>query len=393
MSYDLVVWTRGGPSSFTETLKNESFTPISSDHWECAAKNWMISVAIDPVADEDIPDDLYARVRGITHHVSVHVMPSGAPASAKTKARRLARTMAEVGQGAVQDLQTDQLSVAKSARPKSIKAGKSEVPQTSHAILSLVWCMNHSKVMTPDGVNQLFDVLTRFLPEALPRRYGPHEPLRFELAKMGKAHFIQTYCDDPGTSIYCKQPAISLSLPSFAHGYRKTGAEKRYWVNEVAMTLDARVLNDPVWAAHLPKAFVAISRCLQPFYGEARRLRGYEIARNGALLFKTRDVPETANGMSEPSPVSPWWAGIPRTPAIACVIGSPYLDLWTDRKGWDELDGLSVFQGQTWDAEAAAYNIPPALAQRPAPIVDIQSMEDLKQHQENEALPQPIFPF
>lgn len=366
---------------------------MSSNQWEYASQNWMIAISIDPVEDEDIPDDVYSLVRGITHLISVHVMPGGAPASAMTKARRLARSLAEAGQGAVFDPQTDRLSVAKSARPSSIKIDTLQKPETSQAILSLVWCMNHSDVMKPEGVNQFLDVLTRFLPEALPRRYGPYEPLRFKFAEVGRAHFVQTYCDDPGTSIYCKLPAISLSLPRFAHGYRKTGADKRYWANKVEITLDARVLDDPVWAAHLPKAFIAISQCLQPFYGEARRLRGYEIARNGALMFKTRDVPDTANGMSEASPVSPWWDGIPRTPAISCVIGAPYRDLWEDRKGWVETNGLSFFQGKTWHAEAEAYDIPPALAKRPAPVGEIKSMEDLRKYQENEALPTLIMPF
>lgn len=143
----------------------------------------------------------------------------------------------------------------------------------------------------------------------------------------------------------------------------------------------------------LPKAFIAISQCLQPFYGEARRLRGYEIARNGALLFLTRDVPDTPNGMSEPSPVSPWWDGIPQTPAISCVIGAPYRDLWEDLKGWNEIDGMSFFQRKTWSAEAGAYSIPPTLVKRPAPIGDLKSMGDLRKHQENEALPPLILPF
>lgn len=393
MSYDLVVWTRGLALAFNQLLADEGFCPMSSDHWEFTSKNWMISASIDPVEDDDIPDDIYSRIRGVTHQVSIHVMPGDAPASAKTKARRLARAMAEAGQGAFQDLQSDQLSIAKSARANPINTVRREAAENSQAILSLAWYMNHSDVMKSEGVNRLLDVLARYLPEALPRRYGPYEPLRFKYAEMGRAHFVETYCEDPGTSIYCSLPAISLSLPSFAHGHRKIGAEKRYWANEVRIELDAKILDDSVWAAHLPKAFMAISRCLCPFYGEARKLRGYRISRNGALFFQTRDVPETADGMSESSPVSAWWDGIPRTPAIACVIGDPYLGLWSDRMGWKDLDGLSYFQSMVWDQEASGYNIPGALAQRPEPIVNIQTKEDLRRHQENEAVPQLIFPF
>ena len=156
--------------------------------------------------------------------------------------------------------------------------------------------------------------------------------------------------------------------------------------------LEAKLLDDLYWSAHLPKAFSAISQKLQPFYGEARRLRGYEIARNGALMFRTRDVPDTPNGMSENSPVSPWWQGVPRMPAIACVIGAPYIELWAERDGWDDQNGLSFFQPTTW-SRAADYIIPDNIAQRPEPVTEIRTIEDLRKHQENEALPPPIFPF
>ena len=131
----------------------------------------MVSAYIDPVEDTDIPDDIFCRIRGVTHQVSVHVMPASAPASAHAKARRVARTLAEIGQGAVQDLQTDKVTLAKSARPLSTKqAGRSQT-ENSTAILSLVWCMNHSDVMTREGVNGILEVLQRYLPEALPHRY------------------------------------------------------------------------------------------------------------------------------------------------------------------------------------------------------------------------------
>lgn len=393
MSYDLVVWTRGEVSKFAKTLLEEGFMQIEAGNWEYTAKKWMITVNFESIQDEDIPDCVFSYLRGITHQVSLHVMPSGAPERARTKARRLARLLSEAGCGAVQDLQSDKVTLSKSALSASKPSKKPLLPEQSSAILSLDWCMDHSDMMTREGVNGLLDLLQRFLPEALPRRYGPYEPLRFKYAEMGRAHFVETYLEDPGTFIYCTRPAFKLSLPSFQNGYRKSGVKERFWANAVGITLDASLLDDPYWSAHLPKVFEVLSHYLRPFYGDARYLRGYEISRNGALLFKTRDVPDTPNGMAESSPVSPWWRGVPRSPGIACVIGQPYVELWPDRENWDDQDGLSFCQPGSWGHSTAGYTIPDTIAKPPKRITEIRNKEDWRRHEEDEARLPTAFPF
>ena len=393
MSYDLIVWTRREVSPLPQALAEDGFVQTESDTWEYTAKNWMITVSFEPVEEEDIPDFVFSSVRGISYQVLLHVMPAGTPESAKIKARRLARYLAEIGHGVVQDLQTDKLTLSKTVRSASEPPERPMYPEQSSAILSLDWCMNHSDMMTREGVDGMLNLLQRFLPEALPRRYGPYEPPRFKYAEMGRAHFVDTYLDDPGVVIYCTRPAFSLSLPSIQHGYRKIGMRNLYWANNVNISLDATLLSDPYWSAHLPKVFEAVSHYLRPFYGEARCLKGYEISRNGALMFKTRDVLDTPDGKAESSPVSPWWRGVPRTAGLACVIGEPYTELWPGRESWDDQKGLSFCQPKTWGKSTAGYTIPDIIAEPPAPIAEIRNIEDMRRHEANAVIPPPVFPF
>lgn len=396
MSYDLLVWSRLGEADLTPDLANLACVQTAADQWEFTSNNWMISIVINPVDDDDIPDQVFTTLRGITHQISIHLMPLHASETAMKTARRIARSLAEAGEGVWEDLQTGKLTLSKSAKlsDKRIEQPSENFPDRgkSVTILSVDWCMNHSSLMTRDGVSGFLSLLQRFLPEALPRRYGPYEPLKFKYAEMGKEHFIATYLDDPATSIYCTKPAFSLSLPFTGHGYRKIGMQNRYWASHVGISLNAKILDDPYWAAHLPKAFVEISRYLQPFYGDARCLVGYEVSRNGALMLLTRDAP-TSNGMAQSSPVSPWWRGVPRSTGIACVIGSPYKELWSDRKNWETRDGLAFLQPTIWTPQHSNYSVPDNIAEPPERITELRTAEDLRRHQEIEAIPAPIFPF
>ncbi|MEP2783580.1 MAG: hypothetical protein ABJP33_14315 [Pseudoruegeria sp.] len=397
MSYDLVVWSRYGVSTLSQTLCDEGFVQTASNHWEVATKRWTISVDIDAIEDEDIPDEVFATLRGITHQISLHLMPFDAAEAAKAKAKRIARSLAESGHGVWQDLRTDKLALSKSARLVPRQGRQSSSSSLSFdrsvTVLSLDWCMNHSKLMTREGINGFLNLLQRFLPEALPRRYGPYEPLRFKYGEMGREHFVDTYLEDPATSIYCTRPAFSLSLPSIGHGYRKIGMQNKYWANNVRISLDAELLDDSYWSAHFPKVFVAISQYLQPFYGDARCLVGYAASKNGSLKLLTRDVPNTPNGTAETSPVSPWWRGVPRSAGIACVVGAPYTELWPDREGWEEHDGLSVYQPGVWENLNANYSVPDNISEPPKRSTEIRTAEDLRLNQENEALRPPIIPF
>ena len=116
MSYDLLVWTRLGEVDLTPELTNLSCVQIAGDQWEFESKNWMISIDINPVDDEDIPDEAFTTLRGITHQISIHLMPLHASETAKNTARRIARSLAEAGHGVWEDLQTGKLTLSKSAK-------------------------------------------------------------------------------------------------------------------------------------------------------------------------------------------------------------------------------------------------------------------------------------
>lgn len=379
MSYDLMAWVRRDGGALARVLAEHGLVQAAPGQWAHHARDWSLTADLDPVEDEDIPDEVFATLRGITHQIALHVMPASAPKAAITRARQLARRLAEAGAGLWQDLQTDTLKLATTARP----APRPKPASSRVTVLSLVWAMDHSAVMTRDGIGALLDVLQRHLPEALPRRYGPHEPPQFKYAETGRAHFIDTYVADPHMAIYATRPAFGLSLPAFPAGVRVISARGNYWAATVSIELNATVLDDPAMAAHLPKAFAAISARLRPFYGEARCLTGYAAGPSGSLRLLTREF--------QGSPVSPWWQGVPHDPGIACMIGAPYLALWPGRAGWDERDGLALRNPPVWTAQPLDITVPPDIAQprNPGP----PTAENYKEVMAYESGRARVFPF
>ena len=374
-----MVWVRTGGAALKQVLTDDGLAQDGPGQWAHHGRNWMLTATLDPVEDEDIPDEVYATLRGITHQVALHVMPGTAPRAAITRAGQLARRLAEAGQGLWQDLQTDALKIATTARP----APRPKPSSRRVTVLSLDWAMDHSAVMSRDGIGALLDVLQRHLPEALPRRYGPWEPPKFTYADTGRAHFIDTYLADPQMAIYATRPAFGLSLPAFPAGVRMISGRGKYWAATVSVQLDASLLDDATMAAHLPKAFAAISACLRPFYGEARCLSGYEAGSNGPLRLLTREF--------RGSPVSPWWQGVPPDPGIACVIGAPYLALWPGRAGWDERDGLALRNPPVWTAQPLDIALPPDIAQPRHP--GAPTAENYKEVMAYESGRARVFPF
>ncbi len=402
MSHDLIVWTRVDAAVAASVLADAGFVAGSDGVWTLAGKAWLIAAHIDPVEDEDIPDDIFAALRGITHKIALSLQPIHAPAAAKTRARQIARTLAEAGQGLWQDLQADQQGIAASARqgtpgraaasitarvPPQVKpgllarllgrkpagpaadpappaAGQEKQPLT---LLHMVWCMDHSTLMTVEGVSAFLDILARYLPEAIPRRYGPHEPPAFKYAERGRDHFIATYLADPGTVVYPSRPALSLDLPRCAADLRSVAGRRALSPCTVLFGLDAALLDDPVMSVHLPKAFAALSLHLRPFYGEARCLKGYEVGRGGPLWISRQAQSSPLKG--------PWWRGIPKAPALARVIGPPYLSLWPDLAGWDHQGNLAIHSPARWTERPSPLTIPNDIAQ-PDPVITDQFESD-----------------
>ena len=115
------------------------------------------------------------------------VLVEGSSAAMVPHAVRLARRMAREIDGVVVDGQTGELW----SSGRSRMVGR-PVPRTRVDVVDLRWYRIARDL--PEDIPQLYlDLCRRYLPEALPRRYGDLEPLQHRLDQSGDGQFNQMW--------------------------------------------------------------------------------------------------------------------------------------------------------------------------------------------------------
>lgn len=340
MSYDLEVWIHDS-SAVADTLAALGFTALSDREFETSGRNWMIGVSLDAVEEEDIPDRVYSTLAGITHLVSLSLNPIGAPWAGRRLLKKAARALAEAGRGVAHDPQADRLTLSAAAKADATapfpanRAGRVD-------LLCLSWWWEHDTFTDPGGVFALLDTVARHLPEALPRRYGPHEPPEHRLERTGRAHLEAFLLGEEDFAVFYPTPpclAATYPMASAERGWDGEGDRRQFRAAELSFSFDAAVLESPAWRERLIRAWRALSLRVAPFYGDVRVLSNWEMGRSS--LYFLPDVSEThpASG--------PFWRGIPREPALARVLGPTYSALWPDVLG-ERAGELVHLGGNDW---------------------------------------------
>jgi hypothetical protein len=321
MSYDLQVWIADEPAAKSELAK-AGFREADGENL-LAAQGWTMIAVIRPVDDDEIPDAIYSQVVGITHRIDM--MLTSAVPEAYAKFDRLARRLAEKGRGAVEGLAAEPWlsksakAALKTAAPPPSAGGPRRVSE-----LVLSWWFDPAEFVGGDLLERLMAVIPRHLPEALPRRYNSYAPPgRFKLAETGLDHFIQYLRDQPYLAdVDPTRPCLLAAYPhGNLYGWRTwANGDTGYVPCTLSFGFDSVVLQSPHWRRRLDRAWREISFVIRPFYGDVRLLDGLSVGRGGVGMFFDAQF-HPAKGR--------FWIGIPHEPALARVIGDPYLALWT----------------------------------------------------------------
>jgi hypothetical protein len=348
MSYDLDVWSAARPA-LPDYLPPGRWS-ASGSSWTHGAGGWQLAVEEPvPVEEEDVPAEVDRSLPGLAFLTEIHLEPFDAPEAARKFAAKVAGAIAKAAHGAVVDEQAVTVDL-----PRGVKRFRTE-PGASVDLLAMSWWWTGNALATAEGLGRFVALLERYVPEALPRRYGLYEPPEFKLEEEGIAHLVE-FLHEAGSEfviLYPTLPALGLSLnlqDEAGHGPYGFAA------HHLQVDFDRSALEQPGWEAALKRFWKAASRLLGPFYGDVRTLGGYE--RRGSRLW----VPVDA----EPHPVDgPFWAGVPRGPVHALVVGPPYLAHWPGARGGSSDASRSV-SAESWTGEADALEqldgVPEALA-------------------------------
>jgi hypothetical protein len=316
MSYDLQVWGTRPIENLQSILPDPTKWVLDRESHYLRGRGWQIVVTgPEKVEDEDIPDDVRPALAGIGSLYSINLEPIGAPATALKSARAAAKAIAAAAHGAAFDPQTEEVTLPTGVRRYTPPRRETA---TRFDLVSMGWWFINGPLSEPGGYTRFVDLLERLLPDALPRRYGEHEPPQHKLVETGREHFTAYLAEARGDLVwYPTKPVVSVhvgcSLPSGWQprlGFRAHSAE---------VEIDAFALSQAGWAGQLLKFWKEMSAFLKPFYGEARILGG-NIA-SGATCY--------SDSQTEEGPTKSWfWRGIPRNPGFAVVLGEPYSTLW-----------------------------------------------------------------
>lgn len=220
-------------------------------------------------------------------------------------------------------------------------------------VVCLGWWAQGGPLLSVGGLRRLVEVLRDVLPEAVPSRWDVSEDYRFRLADEGLDGLVE-FVDSHRWDMLLRAKAPARRVELYPVPASKRDGELR--VTSLQVELDAAVLDKMGADLRLPDAFEQIGAVVEPFYGEARMLRGVAKYEGSPLRFhpSVELYPFRWNG---------WW-GLPVKAPFAAMLGSPYRDAWPEF-GDDEVAGLAVENRRPWrrDTEDLRWSVPPGLCQ------------------------------
>ncbi|ALE07439.1 hypothetical protein AL755_21390 [Arthrobacter sp. ERGS1:01] len=214
------------------------------------------------VEAEDVPEEITASIIGAK--AMYQVLVEGSEEASIPHAARFARKLAKAVKGAMLDEQTDgvwpKAKGSRVARPREVARPTELVTVNFYTLMSEV---------PEDLPGKYVSLARRYLPEALPKRFGPYEPPQGNLERDGDQAFTDVWRENPLSTLYfnCDYPIAWGSMP---------GPQRNKPVGQTSLYLDGAALSDPNWLESLRRFFVAFALNSNSNFASVEVLRNYE---------------------------------------------------------------------------------------------------------------------
>lgn len=261
----------------------------------------------DAVDFEDIPAEVAAAVLGACWLYAISV--EGTTESEGPHAVRFARRLARALDGAVLDQQTDEVW----SRSQSRRVPKPERESRVSTVDVAWYCLRED--LATDAAALFVDSARRFLPEALPRRFGEYEPFQGKLAEAGVDGFTKAWADATSTLFTAGSgPCIGGQLSAGPSAQ----FPDRFW--SISLTFHAEPIRDVGWQEALRALFVTLADELPAFYASAEVIEGHiwtgrSLWSDGATEWKI-----------SPLRYRDGWTGLPPKPTWWTWLGRPFME-------------------------------------------------------------------
>ncbi len=295
--------------------------------------SWLATVwNASPMSREDAPPGVRKLQPDIAWHISAGV--EGSNGGTKPFDRAV-RTLARAGHGVMADG-----AHAWSVTGRRLLRGMPMSSETEY--LKMMWWTADPRTRTEAGARALLGALERFVPQAIPRRWGHFEPPNKSVEQDGLDDLAREIAGLTAPALGITVFVTAVQPPFSAFDVRLVGClgERQPWeygVRSLTIEVGASVLAQPGWGRQLSRGFRAVSMEMRPFYAEARieRRVKWDPHRGGRLG-------------SQPPPLAEQnWFGFPRIAPLAMVVGPPYTPYWVGQGG--VRDGEFIFYlGEVW---------------------------------------------
>jgi len=336
MSYDMQVWSVVNPD-WRQIAAGIDGWNISEHFLTFQKASWQIVVGPrSRVEEEDIPEDVFRSLPGIQFVTEMNLEPIHAPEAAHKMLQRMAARIAKDSYGVVLDPQQDTIT-----SPRGVKRIIHSKQYDRISVLNFAWWFNESPLIEQGGFIRLLSTLEKYLPEALPRRYGKYEPPQYQYETQGKDHFVEFISNETlGVVWYPHYPVLSVWLGVYGgFGPRRQG----YRTNSLYIDVDASAWAQPGWDIALRRFWYEMSDFIHPFFGEVRVLSNYLLQRGRLVGDRMTDRHPIRNG---------WWNGVPKRLGSAVVIDRRYAELWTKFvKRSEQRNSLYFISSDDWISE------------------------------------------
>ena len=256
---------------------------------------------------EDVPEEITAVMLNPTHLYTVTVEGSSQPSI--PHAIRFSRKAVALLEGAVLDQQADGVW-SRGASRSAPKPAREERVNT----VNLRWYMLREE-LDPQTATKYLALCRRFLPEALPRRFGGYEPLQGKLAVDGDEGFVSAWESEEMMLFFGgASPCID--------GHFSGGPNERFpgkmW--SMSLTFHAEPMRDQPWRDALRRLFLATADELGAVFASAEVLVGNIWTGRSMWIDSQTEIPT--------SPLArDGWMGLPPYPVWWAYYGKPYRDL------------------------------------------------------------------
>lgn len=357
MSYDIDIWSCLPLDHAKPSLIELGFHESGGHAFTLLGKTWQISLHQSRAEPEDVPDSVMAYQPGLAYFTSVVLEPIGAPAAAHAQLKRAIKAIVANTKGVAEDKQLSTFVVPPGhARFKPPK----RQPRERFDMLQLSWWFNHDRFLDAAEAESLLKTLGRYIPEAVPYRFGLFEPPQFKTEETGLGKLAGMLAGGEMVVCYTKKPVCGAAFGFYKSGMARGFGKLLYRTSYINLEFDAAVLDQPEWQSHLPTTWRALCGVIGPFFSDVRIIK--DLITSGATY--------AVDGKSEHHPISAgWWDGVPDLNCLAMAFGGKFAEAWPNGMSFGQRAASCVYlEPETWTTDV---RLSQTIAAVPAPVVQI----------------------